>query len=162
MFPVAKPFQMGLVVLTALMTLVAGAPRVDCVCPNGNVKVFCLKALIGSEGCCCDDMCCETSSGAQTKPFAKKSCCDRPGEPTTHNSQKTKNCPCRRTLVEATSSVIASSPEAPRQANAGEMAAIEFSPVQIEVCEASAVINRSPPQPLPPTDLLSTFKHLLI
>src|SRR5262249_6912949 len=41
-----------LVGLTAIATLLAGSPHVDCLCPNGHVKLFCLGLVAPASDCC--------------------------------------------------------------------------------------------------------------
>lgn len=55
--------------LTATMTLVAGVPHFDCLCPNGRVKQLCLTWTTAKNPCCCGGACCSASGQA--------SCCQR-------------------------------------------------------------------------------------
>jgi hypothetical protein len=163
MFPMAKLLQVGVAGLTALMTFVAEMPRLDCICPNGNVKILCLKTLVGADGCCCDGTCCDKPS-VSTRLAPRKSCChcEHQPAPGSDKSPSAKPNPCRQTLTAAEPSVIASSPDAPRQADIANMA---FLPIPIPPAagvDSFRLTFGSPPQPLPPTDLLATCKHLLI
>lgn len=73
-----------LVWLTAIMTLIAGLPHVDCHCPNGRVKPFCLGFVSGCSSCCCRGSCCSSVPGG--------SCCCRTR--TTQSSASGKTSPC--------------------------------------------------------------------
>lgn len=55
----------GCVWLTALLTLVAGFPFLECHCPNGQVKPFCIGSVARSSasGCCCGGSCCLSTNG---------------------------------------------------------------------------------------------------
>src|SRR5262245_60186384 len=82
MAALGKKARVAHVWLTALLTLFAGLPRVQCRCPDGRVKPFCLGPCVradGSPGCCCAGAgtpaaCCaaETSTPAED---AEPPCC---------------------------------------------------------------------------------------
>jgi len=57
----------ALVCVTAVMTLVAGTPHVDCRCPDGRRKPYCLGTTTSGRSCCCGGTCCPNTSG--------KGCC---------------------------------------------------------------------------------------
>jgi len=67
---VRRTASVGLVWLTAAMTVVAGTPHFDCRCPDGHVKPFCLGLASKTTGCCCGRACCSGSAGG-------KCCCYR-------------------------------------------------------------------------------------
>src|SRR5437016_10654975 len=56
--------------LTAVMTVVAGVPRFDCVCSNGQSKQARLGFTSPSSGCCCQ----RNAPDASTP----KACCAKP------------------------------------------------------------------------------------
>jgi hypothetical protein len=61
---------------TAVSTLLAGSPRLDCRCPDGRVKPFCLSILFQSA--CCDGSCCsEATRDGNGQATTKPSCCCR-------------------------------------------------------------------------------------
>ena len=60
--------RVALVWLTALTTLVSGAPHLTCVCPNGHVKLFCLSAYPGFGAFCC-------GGSGQTTDESRHACC---------------------------------------------------------------------------------------
>src|SRR5947209_9321824 len=64
--------SVGLVWLTAAMTVVAGTPHFACRCPDGHVKPFCLGLASKTTGCCCGSACCSGSRGG-------KCCCGTRG-----------------------------------------------------------------------------------
>src|SRR5436190_17008074 len=72
-----------LVGLTALSTLIAGAPHFVCRCPDGQVKLFCVSAPSAATGCCCGNACCRSAgrdveNGSANRPKCcetGKSCC---------------------------------------------------------------------------------------
>src|SRR4051812_37058194 len=102
-----RTVSVGLVWLTAATTLACGLPHVDCVCPNGQYKPFCLGVTASLTGCCCSTSPSETSadssSKAQPKPF---SCCHegrrKPAAETHAAVAKITGGGCKRTLVRAT------------------------------------------------------------
>ena len=80
----AKKARAARVWLTALLTLIAGSPRVQCRCPDGRLKPFCLAFLYRDAegaGCCC---------GAKGQAASSGSCCQAPGAPSTPEA----DCPC--------------------------------------------------------------------
>ena len=52
-----------LTLVTALLTVTAGVPHVQCVCPDGRVMLSC-TGLVAS-GCCCTDPAARTDGGAE-------------------------------------------------------------------------------------------------
>lgn len=54
----------------AASTLLAGSPHVDCRCPDGRIKPFCLSIFFQT-ACCVEDSCCP----AQDQHALGKSCC---------------------------------------------------------------------------------------
>ena len=68
--------------LMALLTLFAGSPRIQCRCPDGRVKLFCLSSFFpaGVSGCCC----------TSTQPASRPPCCPAPDGP----PAAVEECPC--------------------------------------------------------------------
>src|SRR5271168_3835709 len=62
-----RVLQVGIVGLTAAMTLVAGIPRYDCICPDGSLKLFCPGCVPKENACCC--------SGSERPELPKAECC---------------------------------------------------------------------------------------
>src|SRR5438552_17897173 len=77
----------GHVWLTAIMTLVAGLPHWQCLCPNGNTKSACLEITSSAQACCCNGGCC----GKQ---------CGSAGQASFANQTETHSC-CRQSTVAA-------------------------------------------------------------
>jgi hypothetical protein len=67
-------FRIALASLTATTLLVAATPHFHCLCPNGQVKPFCLNVRSGPTGCCCGGACCTSNEDGST-------CCQAPGDP---------------------------------------------------------------------------------
>lgn len=62
--------------LTAICTLLAGTPHIQCRCPNGRLKLFCLSSSTKTSKCCCDGSCCGSAEGsAETAPSNSESHC---------------------------------------------------------------------------------------
>lgn len=78
-----KKARVALVWLTALLTLFAGAPHVQCRCPSGRLKPFCLGFLFHNPAggtCCCageapDSGGCCVAPDALPAPRAGTKCC---------------------------------------------------------------------------------------
>jgi hypothetical protein len=67
-------FAVVTVWLTVPTMLLASSPHIDCVCPNGSKKPFCLSAVLGDSACCCRGACC-SSSGPQKEKQTGCCCC---------------------------------------------------------------------------------------
>lgn len=82
-----KTVPIFLVWLTAISTLIAGLPRLECRCPNGHVKPFCISSILplaggcGGDGkCCCGKRgiyagCCARHSLEHGRPSLQRSSC---------------------------------------------------------------------------------------
>ena len=165
-----------LAALTAMMTLVAGVPHFDCLCPNGRVKQLCLTWTTAKNPCCCGGACCsanEPASCCQRKDTtstsaaeAKPCCATHQSSSKMASSRHTKvaapTC-CDRKLAETEPAAVSSVKTvlAPSQLLAGHIAAF-----------ATPLLFRSPAVTLrdcwqlyslgPPTDLVVVFQHFLI
>ena len=91
MATLAKTARAAHILLTALLTLLAGSPRVQCRCPDGTLKPFCLSFLFRTSAlaCCCAEespasrgRCCGASLAAPTGA-AECACCAHRGRPRT-------------------------------------------------------------------------------
>lgn len=49
---------------TSFTTLLATSPHLDCICPDGSKKPFCLRFVLG-ESMCCVTPCCEPATEAK-------------------------------------------------------------------------------------------------
>ena len=78
--------KISLVCATAISTLIAGFPHLECKCANGRFKPFCLSIFVENSSCCCDGACCcasnESTDSSNAKPH---SCCCR-GKPSSDKS----------------------------------------------------------------------------
>jgi hypothetical protein len=78
--------RIALASLTATTLLVAAVPHFHCLCPNGQVKPFCLNLRSGPTGCCCGGACCASNADGS-------SCCHVPGDPLDEpDADKTSCC----------------------------------------------------------------------
>jgi len=62
---------------TMASTLFGVFPQVSCRCPNGQVKLFCIRSVLGQSGCC-DGSCCPNganSTGSNPRVEPRKKCC---------------------------------------------------------------------------------------
>jgi hypothetical protein len=100
-----------LVSLTAISTLIAGMPHWVCLCPNGQVKPFCLSSPSKTAKCCCNGSCCGSEAGTEktcqsgsSGPKAEGGCCsaqhedDETGAAPGAGFTAQRNC-CTKTLV---------------------------------------------------------------
>jgi hypothetical protein len=71
-----KTLRTGHVWLTAFMMLIATTPRLECRCPDGQVKPFCIQSALGTESSCCDQACCagETSNPSANTDVDDEAC----------------------------------------------------------------------------------------
>src|SRR5947209_19392590 len=78
-----RSLRASLVWVTAAATLFAHTPRLQCRCPDGHVKPFCLSLFLPSSGCCCSGQCCGFEDH------------NRSGEcPASTTTPATDECPC--------------------------------------------------------------------
>jgi hypothetical protein len=156
-------FRVFSVWLTALMTLVVQTPHVQCRCPNGRLKLFCLSSMFSSRSCCCDGSCCGGPADACCRPVAapqRRACCC--GKQTkTDTRQQASSSGCQKRLAELA----------------------KFAPTHVYAAVGTpvvaALVNGSVASPItgaeeghvshwlvhgtaPPIDLVITQRHLLI
>lgn len=98
MFPAGALFKY-LATVTAFLTVLAGGPRAQCVCPDGRVKLFCPDSFASK--CCCDlstaDPVGAASSPGQREPHL---CCARvKPESSADQTRAVERCGCHRVLV---------------------------------------------------------------
>jgi hypothetical protein len=162
----------GFVWLTALSTLLAGAPHCRCVCPDGRIKPFCLALPMKFTGCCTSDACClRTSESRPVKPVKAGSCCcqkakARPGPVGVRlgNTGRVENSGCKRALTDAAPADVTARQEiAPDALAAGLLVA----PPSPGLPPRGPGAGRQPSSwqnhclP-PPTDLVVILQHFLI
>jgi hypothetical protein len=167
----------GSVWLTAAMTLLAGFPHLDCRCPDGRVKPFCLDLTSQAGRCCCGGAlypsarggkCCGCPRGASADAPGKAECCGRlpqglrpggPGGP----APQVKATGCSKALAQA--EVFARSPARTKVSEVSPTALLVPSQVALVVASLSTLHDRiswDGDRSLPPDDLLTLLRHLLI
>jgi hypothetical protein len=166
---VRNTLWVGQVWLTAVMTVVAGMPHVACLCPNGNLKPFCLASTCGAAGCCCGGACCTGGSPEGLSPELAPEvscCCCADAEPqcsqASDGSRQIGNAGCTKTLAQ--SRVLAVRPQ---KVNLTEATPQEpFQPVDFAPVDQpdSTPAHRSsrPLQVPPPTDRVILLQHFLV
>ena len=178
-FPRCTAARAVFVWLLAATSLVAGLPRFDCVCPNGDHKV-CFLGLFSRGNCCCGSVCCPPPSpdrsGQTSAPGhgdsagegagPGKGCCacarQAPSGPTGTDSRLDGPC-CKRTPAEAEPLA-----EPPTKA-AAEGDADSFS-LPLPQSTPFAILPAPGQRPLslqrydlpPPPDLVVTLRHFII
>ena len=162
--------RVGHVWLTAIATLVAGIPMVDCRCTNGSVRSFFAGLSSKAAGCCCDES--ERSSPQSTAAFVAKSgpegrsCCHGKGRQqagTSAPGSHLKDTGCTKTLTDP---VVFTDSHA-KQSVAKDLTAHTAFSVQ-----GWSVKGQPEQDPIyfachqhclpPPTDLVITLQHFLI
>lgn len=149
-----------MVCLAAFLTLLSGTPHLDCLCPDGHIKLFCLSFASGSSSCCCHGACCQAGAGEK-----KPACCCHGRHARGHNAPGSGlSAPaCRKTLAHSETAVLpARSAEQPH--NAVTLAVLApVAPVAVPPTEAACrrLSWQGYHQP-PPTDLVITLQHLTI
>ncbi len=74
----------ALVWLTAASTVLAGLPRLECVCPGGRRGSPNVGAVAKTGGCCCEQSCC--AAGEANPQPGEHSCCVQPQGEKPHGS----------------------------------------------------------------------------
>jgi hypothetical protein len=174
MHSLRKTLLAGHVWVTAVMTLIAGSPHLDCRCPDGHLKPFCLTAGSSPSACCCDGGCCATNSGggkcrggSASREGACPSCRRHRGQeqatsPRTALREDT-SC-CSRQLVQPESSV----PTHTRPAITRDLTLISCpAPETAPALSLLPAAERQTPSwllhlPGPPGDLLTLLQRFLI
>lgn len=162
----------GLVCAAALLTPLAGTPHVDCLCPDGHVKLFCLNFSLRPTACCCSGSCCSSGGGGCSccnnpasvpTPHGKgKACCGHVRPRGTPASNHIAGTTCKKTLADADTQTV------PPVNAAGHHHASAVAPAPAAVpllasapaagCPLSWQSYRLPP----PTDRVIAFRHLVI
>ncbi len=168
------------VVVTAIMTLIAGLPHFHCRCPNGQVKPFCLDSLINfSSHCCCQGACCSAQAPPRGKPPQSpdassalspkhsRCCCatsDAEPAPGPRTCVQASIPGCQKTLIHAQDAKTSRGIQAPaRDLTVNPLVALPLlscwqpaipSPNLGRVAESHGLP--------PPTDLVTVLQHFLI
>jgi len=169
-----KTAVVGQVLLTAIMTVVAGMPHFSCVCPDGSVKVNCFTFSSGS--CCCGagnccgatdgDGCCSRAKNGLSADHGKRSCCgqhqnQKTNGPTSGSINSKATC-CVRSLATPDSSAASSGKTLPSKDNSFQSLSISVSPLSPVAKEANFAGLWQTHQVAPPTDLFAIFCHFII
>ncbi len=156
----------GLVWLTAVTTLIAGVPQLDCRCPTGQVKSICLGSVSETSECCCGGTCC----AQRIVPIGQAqegACCGRhqsqPANGPSGAGYRAERTGCVKTLAQPESAALTQTKTA-----AGE----ELIPAPVLVPPAALVYpwpvsgqdraSWAVHAPAPPADLVTILQHLLI
>jgi hypothetical protein len=150
----------GMACLAAFLTLLSGIPHLDCLCPNGHIKLFCLSSASGSSSCCCRGSCCQAGAG-EKKPAGCCCCHGRHARGHTTPVSRVSTPPCRKTLSPSETATLpvraaTSSHDAPAPAAAAPVVAL--APTAVPGCLLSWQGYHQPP----PTDLVISLRRLTI
>jgi hypothetical protein len=164
--------QNGAVVVTAIMTLIAGSPHFDCLCPSGRFKSFCFAFFFSPSGSCCShEGCCpelQPDRDSQAPPEGSCCCCHAKAHPSSDTTSQTNaqlgQTGCQKTLLGAKAATLSLG---------GQAAAVKLF-LNLLV----AVLPYALPNPVipthdvgrgeginglpPPTDLVTVLQQLLI
>jgi hypothetical protein len=163
--------------ITALLTVTAGLPHLQCQCPNGQVMLFCQGNTSSPSGCCCATSgssateikacCCSTKKEKAQKLASVKhrSCCTHSTGDLQHDTGKDNSVPvvkapsCMKTVVTADPTYTIANADIPIQPGAGMLVGWEpvYIPPTLLLAPAAA---RLPPKfhPTPP-DLVVILCH---
>ena len=160
--------------LMALLTLFAGLPPVQCRCPSGRIKPFCLSSVFGTStlSCCCaervpdsEEPCCGAPVATPTEQ-AERPCCPhcrpQPTADTLQSASVSRLC-CVKSLgqfrnLALTPSETRSSPDrvcVAALSSHGPSPCFSFSGHGSDTSQVHL------PEP-PPADLVTIFQHFLI
>lgn len=165
MYPFGGALTKLLATVAAFMTVTTGVPRVQCVCSDGRVKLFCPGP--SASGCCCAGPSSPDTPGAGPRSYGAtrgtRTCCARaanspPTRPAGDGLERAgKACGCERTMVAA--------PVAYTAEHAGEASQIEpdasvSRDVTSDTPEQTARLARVKSRLLhPPPDLVILLCH---
>jgi hypothetical protein len=169
---VSRAVRLSLVWAAALLTPVAGIPHVDCLCPNGHVKLFCLNLSFKSGPCCCGGACCSPDGGGcccakhasvHATQGKGKACCAHARQPGTPAGNHIAGTTCRKTLVDGDSQTVP-----PTSAAASDhVTVVALAPAAVPLPASAPAAGgcllswQSYGLP-PPTDRVIAFQHLVI
>jgi hypothetical protein len=159
----ANTAGVGLTYLTAIMTLVAGFPHFECLCPSGQIKLFCF----GSPSPASSNACCHDRDHLATGPAKQhSSCCHRHegkrGEVPSYPSAF-QAAACRKVLTQAETFGLTSGKRAVRevtQASANPVSCPQGLLFPFPTCAPRSIV-RSFFLLAPPTDLTVRLQRLL-
>jgi hypothetical protein len=170
----SRVVRFGLLWVAALLTPIAGTPHVDCLCPDGHIKLFCLNFSLRPTACCCSGSCCSAGGGgcsccAANAPVHQvhgkvKACCAHAREEgSTPAGDRLGGTPCKKTLAEADAQTL------PRVTAAGHHHTTALTPAAAAVpvlapgpSASSCLLSWQSYRLPPPTDRVIAFQHLVI
>jgi hypothetical protein len=172
--------RVALAWLTATTLLVAATPHFRCVCPNGQVKRFCLNLPSGPTGCCCGGSCCAGSQGGQCccqagsgavdqSGSGRATCCARQGQrearqPAGPDGHLRGAC-CTKTPASdflAITSAPETGPESPSASPASFVAPASATFTSVVACWGPCRLSWQSHELPPPTDLVTALQRLTI
>ncbi len=162
--------------MTAFTTLFASISPCQCVCPDGQRKLFCLGITCGTKDCCCCGACCGSARSDDCSPnvehtcvkaTTKRCCCccqvtSARDFATTAQDKHVQSKGCRLTLSQA--EIVS---ESRRDVTVNDCsAAVLFQETPLLVLPISLtnplVCSYETYRPPPPPDLIVTFQHFVI
>ncbi len=157
---VRKTLLSGLTWLTAVATLLAGLPRIQCVCASSQETPSPARAVPEVQGCCC----CKNHSPGQASSCTQGACCGHYSKP---SMVETREVPgigptkCTRGLIQSGQDAVAADPTQTKDL-VSSAAVLYLTPV-VQVPPVASAVEFSPTHSLsPPVDLVNLLKHLLI
>jgi hypothetical protein len=169
----SRVVRSSLVWAAALLTPVAGTPHVDCLCPDGHVKLFCLSFSLRPTACCGGGSCCSSGGGGcsccsqpasvPTRHGKGKACCGHVRQRGTPAGSHLAGTTCRKTLADADAQTVP-----PLTASGHDHAhpvALAPAPVLLPAAaatEAGCPLSWQSHHLPPPTDRVIAFQHLVI
>ena len=153
-----------LAIVTALLTVATGMPRIQCVCPDGRVKFHCPGS--SASRCCCDNSSapgsievvpnrCQTGGETHTC-CARVKLVDSARPAGDGQTQAVEPCGCQRTLVADSLAYTAEKAGDGDQFVAGAVAWVGHSVVPKQTTRSDRVERWSLP---PPSDRVVLFCH---
>jgi hypothetical protein len=161
----SRAVRLSLVWAAAFLTPVAGTPRIDCLCPDGHVKLFCLNFSLKPRPGCCDG---NHGAGQHALYHSNhdqgRACCRQAGQPRpTPGGNGIAGTSCKKTLAEGDTQTVppVTAASLDHAAAALALAAVPF--LASPAVAAPGCLLSSPSSPLPPpTDRVIVFRHLVI
>jgi hypothetical protein len=157
---ISKIVRVSLVWSALLMTPIAATPRVDCLCPDGQVKLFCL-GFSRSTACCSGSCCGQHQASAHGK---RATCCGRGRhQPNAPGGSRIAGIPCKKSLVEGKLQVVPPTSAAAQAQATGLALVLAPVPASAAVPESGGYrLSRHRHLLPPPTDLVISLQHLII
>lgn len=159
----------------AVGTLIAGLPHIDCLCPNGNRKLFCFGSLSDTSSCCCDNGSCCTKDrgccGPGNHPPDRKpehTCCSKNAKAKPSQSSETQiqsHSPgCKRTWQPGkVTGIFESTAKLAVDFNDGPIVLLPTSTLDFSATNEGQCLLSFKTHPIPPpTDLVVTLQHFVI